>query len=131
VIAASRNQIEKTKDISMHAEIDCIRKAASVLQTWRLSDCTLYTTLEPCPMCMGAILNSRIKTVVYAAGDSRVGSCGSMLNINDAFPFHRVEIVRNILGEESSTLLKRFFQTRRAENEASDVGFSDRGDEIR
>ena len=103
----------------MHAEIDCIRKASEVLSTWRLTDCTLYTTLEPCPMCMGAILNSRIKTLVYAASDSRIGACESRYNIAATYPMHSIEIIPHVLADESATLLKNFFKSRRLENSES------------
>ena len=100
----------------MHAEIDCIRKASEVLSTWRLSECTLYSTLEPCPMCMGAILNSRIKTLVYGASDSRIGACKSNYNIPATYPMHSMEVIAGVLADESATLLKNFFKSRRLEN---------------
>lgn len=116
ILATSRNEVEGKKDVTAHAEISCIRKAAEMRNNWRLHDCTLYTTLEPCPMCMGAIQASRIKRVVYAAPDIRMGACGSWINLLEAkHPFHDVEVAGGMLQEESSILMKRFFQMRRRE----------------
>ena len=116
ILAASRNEVEAKNDVTAHAEISCIRKVAQMKNNWRLSDCTLYSTLEPCPMCMGAVQASRIKRVVFGAPDIRMGACGSWINLIDSkHPFHDVEVVGGLLEEESSTLLKRFFQMRRRE----------------
>ena len=120
VLATSRNQVEGKKDVTAHAEIDCLRKAAQLRNNWRLADCVLYSTLEPCPMCLGAIQASRIKRVVYAASDLRVGACGSWVDLVGAkHPYHELEVRGGLLCEESSILLKRFFQMRRREAEAS------------
>lgn len=116
VVAACRNQVEAEKDASAHAEINCLRKAAKLQSNWRLLDCTLYTTLEPCPMCLSAIQNFRVKRLVYGARDIRLGSCGSFVNLLE-HPFHKVEITGGVLEEESSNLLKRFFQGLRKEKE--------------
>jgi tRNA(adenine34) deaminase len=116
VLATARNKVEGQRDATAHAEIDCIKKAAQLLGNWRLHGCTLYSTLEPCPMCMGAIQGSRIKRVVYAAADHRVGACGSWVDLISAkHPFHDVEVEGGLLQEESTILLKRFFQMRRRE----------------
>lgn len=116
ILASSRNEVEGKKDVTAHAEISCIRKAAQMRNNWRLPDCTLYTTLEPCPMCMGAIQASRIRKVVYGAPDIRMGACGSWIDlVGSKHPFHDVEVVGGMLQEESSILLKRFFQMRRRE----------------
>ena len=116
ILATSRNQVEAKNDVTAHAEISCIRKAAQIKKNWRLSDCTLYSTLEPCPMCMGAIQASRITKVVYGAPDIRMGACGSWVNLVESkHPFHDVLVVGGLLREESSTLMKRFFQMRRRE----------------
>jgi tRNA(adenine34) deaminase len=116
ILATAGNEVESRNDVTAHAEISCIRKAALIKKNWRLSDCTLYSTLEPCPMCMGAIQASRIKRVVFGAPDIRMGACGSWINLIDSkHPFHDVEVVGGLLEEESSTLLKRFFQMRRRE----------------
>lgn len=127
VIATGRNQVETLKDGCAHAEILCLRRAADVIGNWRLNDCTLYTTLEPCPMCLGAIQSFRIKKVVYGASDHRLGACGSWVNLVEAqHPFHLVELEGGVLQEESSILLKRFFQMRRRE-QLDDIPIIDRG----
>lgn len=116
VIAACRNQVEAQQDATAHAEVDCLRKGAKLLETWRLIDCTLYTTLEPCPMCLSAIQHFRVKRLVYGAPDIRLGSCGSFISLTN-HPFHKLEITGGILKEESSMLLRRFFQGLRKEKE--------------
>lgn len=127
VIATGRNQVETLKDGCAHAELLCLRKAANVIGNWRLHNCTLYTTLEPCPMCLGAIQSFRIKKVVYGAPDHRLGACGSWVNLVSAqHPFHQIEIEGGVLQEESSILLKRFFQMRRREK-ADNSPVIDRG----
>ena len=119
VISASRNRVEEECDASAHAEINALRKAAKFKNNWRLIGCTLYSTLEPCPMCMSAIQSFRIKRVVYAAKDTRLGACGSYIDLVDNFkhPFHKIEVKSGLLEEESSSLMKRFFLLRRRENE--------------
>ena len=121
VIATGRNQIETLKDPTAHAEINCIRKASEVLGTWRLNNHTLYTTLEPCPMCLGAIQQARIKKVVYAAKDIRMGGLGSWIDMIGEYkhPFHQVEVDYGVLELESTTLLKKFFLLRRRESESN------------
>lgn len=117
VLATARNRVESTKDATAHAEVQCLRAAAELNGNWRLSNCTLYSTLEPCVMCMGAIQAFRIKRVVFGAPDIRLGALGSWINLaEDNHPFHNVEISRGVLEGESTTLLKRFFQMRRREN---------------
>jgi tRNA(adenine34) deaminase len=124
ILATSRNRVETKKDVTAHAEIDCLRKAAELKGNWRLSGCTLYSTLEPCPMCMGAIQASRISRVVYAAPDIRVGACGSWVDlVSSKHPYHEVEIRGDLLKEESSVMLRRFFQMRRREKLQSDSTF--------
>lgn len=118
MIATSRNRVESNNDATFHAEIDCIRLASSYLKNWRLSDCTLYSTLEPCPMCMGAIQAARIKRLVYAAKDKRLGACGSFINLIEErgigkHPFHSIEVTGGILEDQASLLLRRFFQVAR------------------
>jgi tRNA(adenine34) deaminase len=104
------------KDPTLHAEIVAIRDACKKRKDFSLKGCTLYTSCEPCPMCLGAIQSFRIKKVVYGASDHRLGACGSWVNLVAAqHPFHNVEIEGGILEEESSILLKRFFQMRRRE----------------
>lgn len=129
MLSASRNRVEQNKDATFHAELDCIRKATKIRNNWRLHNCTLYSTLEPCIMCLGAIQNSRIKRIVFAAYDHRLGACGSFVDLlNDhKHPFHQVEMKGGVLQEESSILLKRFFQLRRRENMIDHEDIIDRG----
>lgn len=110
IIASGYNTKEKTKNTLNHAEMIAIKKASKNLNNWRLENCTLYTTLEPCPMCMGAIINSRIKRVVYGAKDKKAGACGSKLNLNEFNLNHKVEITENILEYECSKILSDFFK---------------------
>jgi tRNA(adenine34) deaminase len=117
VIATGRNQVETKQDPTCHAEINCLRAAAAVQGTWRLIGHTLYTTLEPCPMCMGAIQQARIRHVVYAANDTRLGACGSWIDMvnSNKHPFHEVDLLGGVLESEASALMKRFFLLRRRE----------------
>ncbi len=111
VISAGFNMREVNNNATHHAEILAIDRACKYLKSWRLIDCCLYVTLEPCPMCAGAIINSRIKRVVYAAKDYKAGSCGSVFNMFD-LPFnHKPELVAGVLEAEAVTLLKSFFKT--------------------
>mmetsp|Transcript_5225 Transcript_5225/g.7228 ORF Transcript_5225/g.7228 Transcript_5225/m.7228 type:complete len:225 (-) Transcript_5225:178-852(-) len=118
VIATARNSVEKNQDATAHAEIQCLKTASEVIGNWRLNGCTLYCTLEPCVMCLGAIQNFRIKRIVYAAPDIRMGALGSYINLLDhKHPFHQLEVTGGVLEEESSNLLKQFFRERRREND--------------
>lgn len=123
VIATGRNQVEKMQDPTCHAEINCIRAAAAVQNNWRLIGHTLYTTLEPCPMCMGAIQAARIKRVVYGAKDLRLGALGSWIDMaqDKKHPFHDVDIHGGVLENESGALLSRFFLLRRRELASANV----------
>lgn len=113
IISAERNNREESGDATGHAEMLAIRKACELLGTWRLEDCELYVTLEPCPMCMGAIINSRIKRVVFGARDAKAGACGSVINLNN-YPFnHKPEIVPEIMAEECRHILSDFFAQKR------------------
>jgi len=114
-------------DATAHAEIQCLRMAASLRDNWRLSGCTLYSTLEPCPMCMGAIQAFRVKRVVFAASDHRLGALGSWVDlISSKHPYHEVSVTGGVLEDESALLLRRFFQMRRRENLAG-LPICDRG----
>ena len=114
VIARAHNRREQTKDPTAHAELIAIRLAASSIGDWRLTDTTLYVTLEPCPMCCGAIVLARIPRVVYAASDPKAGAAGTLYNLlQDERLNHRVEVTQGILAAESSHLLKSFFRDRR------------------
>jgi len=111
ILSRSRNRMEELQDASAHAEILAIREASSVLDSWRLDDCTLYATLEPCPMCAGAILNSRISRVVYAARDHRLGACHTHWALLTQNPIGReIDLVEGPMAEESASLLKTFFR---------------------
>ena len=111
IIARAHNLRQTTKDATAHAEILAIKKASKKLGTWHLVDCALYVTLEPCPMCSGAIINSRIKRVVYGAPDPKAGCCGTFYNLPmDARFNHRPqEVVGNVLRDECASLLTNFF----------------------
>jgi len=111
VIAEAHNEKEQRKDPTAHAEVLVIQKAAKVLGSWRLTDATLYVTLEPCPMCAGAIVQSRLKQLVYGAADLKGGATGSVMNVLDYTLWnHRVDIVAGVLEEECSNILKTFFK---------------------
>ncbi len=113
LIAAGHNAREAKHDVTSHAEMETIRAAASKKGDWRLSDMTLYVTLEPCPMCAGAILAARIPRVVYGAKDATAGAMGSVLNL-PRYPLGaRPEVVSGVLAEESRALLQSFFHSRR------------------
>jgi len=129
IISASRNTVESSQDATAHAEINCLRKAASLLGNWRLLDTTLYSTLEPCPMCLSAIQSFRVKRVVYGACDLRLGACGTHINLltKPMHPFHAVDVSGGLLQEDSARMLKRFFANRRIENSDKEP-FLDRGD---
>ena len=116
VIGKGHNQIEMLKDATAHAEILSIGTAAGKLDNWRLDGCTLYVTLEPCPMCAGAILNSRVSRVVYGSPDTRFGGCGTTVDVitNNALK-REVEVVGGVFADECLGLLKAFFQQMRLE----------------
>lgn len=131
VLAASRNRVEASHDATAHAEIVAMREAAQLQSSWRLSDCTVYSTLEPCPMCLAAMQSFRVKRLVYGAKDTRLGACGSFVNLAEAkHPFHSIEISGGLFAETSEGLLKRFFQGRRIENRSgeADCGLESRAD---
>lgn len=114
VISRGHNTREIKQISTHHAEINCIEKACKKLGTWRLEECILYVTLEPCPMCAGAIFQSRIKKVVFGAYDPKGGSYGSCFNLNDVKGLnHYPEIVGGVLQEECSATLKEFFKMKR------------------
>jgi tRNA(adenine34) deaminase len=114
VIAARHNERELTGDPTAHAEILAIRDAASVVGHWRLDDCTIVVTLEPCPMCAGAMVNSRVGRLVYGATDPKAGAAGSLMNlVADARLNHRIPIVNGVEAERCGALLVEFFAARR------------------
>lgn len=109
IIGEGRNRREEESDATAHAEVEAIKAAGKVLNDWRLSGCTMFVTLEPCPMCTGAIINSRIPTLVYGARDEITGSCGSVINLFFERYGHSPAVYSGVLGEESSALLKHYF----------------------
>lgn len=110
IIARAHNQKEKKKDTTKHAEIIAIQKASKKLKAWRLENCEMYVTLEPCSMCAGALIQSRIKKVYIGTMDEKTGSCGSVLNLLEDYKFnHHVECETGILEEECKKILKDFF----------------------
>ena len=111
IIGRGYNRRNTDKSTLAHAELSAIRKAARVMGDWRLEDCTIYITLEPCPMCAGAIVQSRIKRCVIGAMSPKSGCAGSILNILDESRFnHQVEMLSGVLGEECQQLLSSFFK---------------------
>ncbi len=114
VIATGFNQSIMNNDPSAHAEMIAVRNACLFLNNYRLTGCELYVTLEPCMMCAGLLLHSRIKCVIFGAGDSRNGALGSQININELSTFnHKLLITHSILKDECSNLIKNFFKKRR------------------
>ena len=110
IIARGRNMREKKQNPLSHAEIEAINEASKKLNSWHLDDCELYVTLEPCPMCTGAIINSRIKTVIFGAYDLKAGCMDSVINLCE-YPFnHKVEIYGGICEEECAKILTEFFE---------------------
>ena len=110
LISVGRNRRERGKNALAHAELEAIDAACKALGGWRLWECELFVTLEPCPMCAGAIINARIRRVVYGAADPKAGSCGSVTDLF-ALPYnHKPAVERGLLAEESAALLTEFFQ---------------------
>ena len=111
IIARGHNQKETKTDTTKHAEMIAIQKASKKLKSWRLIDCEMYITLEPCTMCAGAIINSRIKKIYIGAMDEKTGAAGSVLNIFEDYTFnHKVEVEKGIKQEECENILKQFFK---------------------
>jgi tRNA(adenine34) deaminase len=116
IIGRGHNQVEGLQDATAHAEVLAIGAASNALQSWRLSECTLYVTLEPCAMCAGAIVLARVDRLVYGAVDPKAGACGSVLDvIHERRLNHRVEVAAGVLAEECGAVLKSFFARRRRE----------------
>ena len=113
IVGTGRNRREKSKNALAHAEIEAINEACRTLGGWRLWQCDMYVTLEPCPMCTGAIINSRIKRLVYGASDCKAGSCGSVVNLFELPYNHKPEIVSGIKKDECAELLSEFFKALR------------------
>ena len=110
IVGTGYNMRETKQNALSHAEIEAINNACKTLGTWRLDGCELYVTLEPCPMCTGAIINARIKTVIFGAFDSKMGCMDSVINLCD-YPFnHKPEIYAGICEDECKEILQKFFQ---------------------
>ena len=109
IVGRGRNRRETAKNALGHGEIEAIDNACRTLGGWRLWDCTLYVTLEPCPMCAGAIINARIPRVVYGAADNKAGSCGSVCNLFAMAYNHHPQVDTGVLEEECAGLLQQFF----------------------
>jgi len=114
VIGRAHNQREQLKDPTAHAEMIAITQAAQALQSWRLEDCVLYVTLEPCPMCAGAIVQARLPLVVYGTADPKAGACDTLYQIaSDPRLNHRAQVIRGVLAEQCAEILSRFFLRKR------------------
>jgi tRNA(adenine34) deaminase len=125
IIARGHNDKELKNDPICHAEINAIRKAAKKLKSWRLNDCDLYVTLEPCAMCAGAIIHARIHTLYIGTMDPKAGAVGSVIDVLGVEKFnHRVNVEYGLLKEEASGILKRFFRELR-QNRVSKMGDKD------
>ncbi len=113
IIASAHNNREATGDATGHAELLAIRKACEALGGWHLEKCTLYVTLEPCPMCMGAIINSRIGRVVFGAKDAKAGACGSVMNMCSYPLNHKPYVEGGFMREDCAAVLSDFFKGKR------------------
>ncbi|MCF6097606.1 tRNA adenosine(34) deaminase TadA [Thermovorax subterraneus] len=114
IIARAHNTREMSQDATAHAEILAIRKACEAVGSWRLIGCSLYVTLEPCPMCAGAIILARLDRVVFGAWDPKAGAAGSVVNLFEVERFnHHPEVISGVLAEECGALLKEFFRQKR------------------
>ena len=114
IVGRGHNQVETLQDATAHAEIVAIGAASNALGTWRLQECTMYVTLEPCAMCAGAIILARLGRLVYGAADPKAGACGSVLDvIGERRLNHRVAVTRGILEPECGELLRAFFRKKR------------------
>jgi len=114
VVGRGHNQVESLQDATAHAEILAIGAASNALGSWRLNECTLYVTLEPCSMCAGAIVLARLGRVVFGAADPKAGACGSVLDVlGERRLNHRAELTAGVLAEECGELLREFFRRRR------------------
>jgi len=120
IIAKAWNQRQQLTDPTAHAEIIALTQAAQYIESWRLQGCTMYVTLEPCPMCAGALVLSRVDRLVYGCSDPKTGACGSLYNIvQDDRLNHRIEVTSGVLANECSQQLQEFFAQRRIENKNS------------
>ena len=116
IISVASNQKESKKNATLHAEMIAIEKASKKLNSWRLEGCDIYVTLEPCPMCSGAIIQSRIKNLYFGACDPKGGASGSVLNLFDYSFNHKVNITGGVMEDECSRIIKDFFKELRQKN---------------
>lgn len=120
VLARAHNQVELLRDATAHAEMIALTSAASALDAWRLDGCDVVVTLEPCAMCAGAMVNSRVARLVYGASDPVAGACGSVFDIvSEPRLNHRLPVVKGVLADRCGALLKDFFRSRRAAEKSS------------
>lgn len=115
IISTGYNQVEMLNDCTQHAELVCLRKSMKILGTWRLNNTVLFSTVEPCPMCLSALSLARVSRIVYGAPDLRLGACGSWVDLSSQkHPYHSFQdVTANVLHEECAALLRQFFQERR------------------
>lgn len=113
IIGRGRNRREERGDATAHAEVEAIRQACAAVGDWRLDTCTIYVTLEPCPMCAGAIINARIGTVVFGARERLSGSCGSVIDLFSESYGHRPAVYAGVLDDACAALLQEFFRGKR------------------
>jgi len=114
IIARTHNMRESNQIGTHHAEILCIEQACKAIGSWRLNECDIYVTLEPCPMCAGALINSRIKTIYFGAKDQKAGCCGTVYDLTGEGKFnHKPEVIGGILAEECGALLTNYFKGKR------------------
>ena len=113
IVGRGRNRRETAKTALGHAEVEAIREACAEMEDWRLEGCSIYVTLEPCPMCTGAIINSRIPTVVFGAREELSGSCGSVIDLFSERYGHKPAVYGGLMKDEAAELLKSFFKNKR------------------
>ena len=113
IIAKGYNKSIALKDTTAHAEIVAIRKACKKLNNYRLNDCSIYVTIEPCPMCMGALIHARIKNLYFGAKDIKAGACGSVLDISKLKLNHRINVYSGLLEQDCAKIIKEFFKNKR------------------
>ena len=122
IISRAYNQVELLKDATAHAEMLALTAAEAAVGDWRLTDCDLYVTKEPCPMCAGAIVHTRIRRVIFGCPDVRAGAAGTVMNLVDnALLNHRCQITGNVLQNECAGILRDFFRDKRSKADGSDI----------
>ncbi|HEY6906126.1 MAG TPA: tRNA adenosine(34) deaminase TadA [Ignavibacteriaceae bacterium] len=122
IIGRGYNQVERLKDATAHAEMIALTAASSYTGSWRLNDCEIYVTLEPCIMCTGALLASRINRLYFSAFDPKFGACGSLYNLAEEGLYnHRIKVVSGIYADESRSLMTRFFKNMRLKSNDSEL----------